>query len=350
MDNRLHQNSSGPLLDIQDLFVQYNTDDAVIHALNGFSLSLHRGEKLGLVGETGAGKTTMALSVLRLLPPRVGCVTQGSIRYDGQDILSAPPQEMLSLRGRRISMIFQDPMTSLNPVITVGDQILEVLELHFPDMTQEEKDRRVDEMLQLVGIPAARKHEYPHQFSGGMKQRVVIAMALVAEPELLLADEPTTALDVTIQAQILELMKQLKEQFNSAMVLITHDLGVVAEFCDNVAIVYAGEVIEYGSVEQIYARERNHPYTAGLFNCVPDLSTSAKRLEPIPGFMADPTNLPQGCKFAPRCARCTQRCRGEQPQLRDVGGGHTIRCHLFGKEEGPHVRTADRSEKPEEIL
>ena len=245
MDNALQNSAGGDiLLEIKNLYAQYNTDDAVVHALNGFHLTLHRGEKLGLVGETGAGKTTMALSILRLLPPRVGQITHGSILYDGTDILHASPKEMLGLRGERISMIFQDPMTSLNPVSTVGDQILEVLNLHFPDMTKEEKDRRVDEMMQMVGIPAARKHEYPHQFSGGMKQRIVIAMALVAEPELLLADEPTTALDVTIQAQILELMKQLKEKFNSAMILITHDLGVVAEFCDNVAIVYAGEVIE----------------------------------------------------------------------------------------------------------
>lgn len=201
-------------------------------------------------------------------------------------------------------------------------------------MTKEEKDRRVDEMMQMVGIPAARKHEYPHQFSGGMKQRIVIAMALVAEPELLLADEPTTALDVTIQAQILELMKQLKEKFNSAMILITHDLGVVAEFCDNVAIVYAGEVIEYGSVEEIYARRKNHPYTAGLFNCIPDLYTTTPRLDPIPGFMADPTDLPEGCKFAPRCPHCMDCCASEAPEMYYMGG-HGIKCHLF-REEGTH--------------
>ena len=334
MDKELHtQGKDNALLEIKDLHVQYDTDDAVVHALNGFHLALRRGEKLGLVGETGAGKSTMALSVLRLLPPRVGRIPRGSIRYDGMDILSASPKDMLGLRGERISMIFQDPMTSLNPVITVGDQILEVLSLHFPEMTKDEKDRRVDEMMQMVGIPAARKHEYPHQFSGGMKQRIVIAMALVAQPELLLADEPTTALDVTIQAQILELMKQLKEKFNSAMILITHDLGVVAEFCDNVAIVYAGEVIEYGSVEEIYAREQNHPYTAGLFNCIPDLYTTASRLEPIPGFMADPTDLPQGCKFSPRCPHCMERCKAEAPEMHHIDGAHSIKCHLF-REEG----------------
>ena len=328
----MERQNSDILLEIKDLHVQYDTDDAVVHALNGFDLTLRRGEKLGLVGETGAGKTTMALSVLRLLPSRVGKVTQGSIDYDGLDILAASHRDLLALRGEKISMIFQDPMTSLNPVTTVGDQILEVLQLHFPDMTREEKAARVDEMMRMVGIPPSRKGEYPHQFSGGMKQRIVIAMALVAEPELLLADEPTTALDVTIQAQILELMKQLKEKFNSAMVLITHDLGVVAEFCDNVAIVYAGEVIEQGSVEDIYARKANHPYTAGLFNCIPDLYTSADRLEPIPGFMADPTDLPPGCRFAPRCPHCMELCRQERPEIH-MRGGHGIKCHLFRSQE-----------------
>ena len=333
MDNVL-QSAGGheTLLDIHDLHVEYDTDDAVVHALNGFDLTLRRGEKLGLVGETGAGKTTMALSVLRLLPPRVGKITQGSVTYDGIDILNASPKEMLALRGAKISMIFQDPMTSLNPVITVGDQILEVLKLHFPDMRREDRDAKVDEIMKLVGIPPSRKGEYPHQFSGGMKQRIVIAMALVSEPELLLADEPTTALDVTIQAQILELMKQLKEKFNSAMVLITHDLGVVAEFCDTVAIVYAGEVIEQGSVEDIYARKNNHPYTSGLFNCIPDLHTTADRLEPIPGFMADPTDLPQGCSFAPRCPHCTERCLNESPNMY-LRGSHGIKCHRFSGEE-----------------
>lgn len=333
MDNVL-QSAGGheTLLEIHDLHVEYDTDDAVVHALNGFDLTLRRGEKLGLVGETGAGKTTMALSVLRLLPPRVGKITQGSVTYDGIDILNASPKEILALRGAKISMIFQDPMTSLNPVITVGDQILEVLKLHFPDMRREDRDAKVDEIMKLVGIPPSRKGEYPHQFSGGMKQRIVIAMALVSEPELLLADEPTTALDVTIQAQILELMKQLKEKFNSAMVLITHDLGVVAEFCDTVAIVYAGEVIEQGSVEDIYARKNNHPYTSGLFNCIPDLHTTADRLEPIPGFMADPTDLPQGCSFAPRCPHCTERCLNESPNMY-LRGSHGIKCHRFSGEE-----------------
>lgn len=318
------------LLEIQDLCVQYNTDDAVVHALNGFSLSVSKGEKLGVVGETGAGKSTMALSTLRLLPDKVGQITGGRILYDGQDILEKSKGEMLCLRGEKISMIFQDPMTSLNPVITVGDQILEVLDLHWTEMSKAEKDRRVDEIMELVGIPKSRKSEYPHKFSGGMKQRIVIAMALVAEPELLLADEPTTALDVTIQAQIMDLMNQLKERFNSAMILITHDLGVVAEFCDNVAIVYAGEVIEHGSVVSIYSRERNHPYTAGLFNCIPELDSDAERLEPIPGFMADPTDLPRGCTFAERCPHKMEVCGQQKPPMY-LAGDHHIKCYLYSK-------------------
>ena len=225
------------LLQIEKLNVEYITDDAIVYALNDFSLNVKRGEKIGLVGETGAGKTTLALSILRLLPKKIGKITSGSIIYEGDELLDKPESYMLGLRGRKISMIFQDPMTSLNPVKSVGDQVLEVLNLHFPNLSKDEKNQKVDEIFRLVGIPAERKIEYPHQFSGGMKQRIVIAMALIAEPELLLADEPTTALDVTIQAQILELMKELKEKFNSAVILITHDLGVVAEFCDAVAVV-----------------------------------------------------------------------------------------------------------------
>ena len=239
---------------------------------------------------------------------------------------------MLALRGKRISMIFQDPMTSLNPTTTVGDQILEVLDLHFPELSKAQKGAKVDEILTMVGIPPTRKDDYPHQFSGGMKQRIVIAMALIAEPELLLADEPTTALDVTIQAQILDLMRELKEKFNSAVILITHDLGVVAEFCDTVAVVYSGRVVEYGTVEQIYARKENHPYTAGLFNCIPDLTSTLPRLEPIPGRMADPRILVEGCCFADRCPHCTGRCRKEAPVMHMKEGGHSIMCHLF--EEG----------------
>jgi len=321
------------LLEIKDLFVQYNTDDAVVHAVNGLNLRLKSGEKLGLVGETGAGKTTLALSILQLLPKKVGQIASGSIKYKGEELIGKPDSYMLGLRGRRMSMIFQDPMTSLNPTKTVGDQILEVLQLHFPDLSKAEKDAKVDEMLQLVGIPASRKGEYPHQFSGGMKQRIVIAMALIAEPELLLADEPTTALDVTIQAQILELMRRLKDQFNSAVILITHSLGIVAEFCDNVSVIYSGHVVEHGSVEQIFGSDAKHPYTAGLINCIPDLAKDEARLKPIPGRMADPRHLPAGCCFADRCPHCMEICKTVPPRMYEKDG-HQILCHLFEEKDG----------------
>ena len=326
MPNETHKDDN--LLEIKDLHVQYNTDDAVVYAVNGLNLSLKKGEKLGLVGETGAGKTTLALSILQLLPKKVGQIASGSIMYDGEELLGKPDSYMLGLRGRRISMIFQDPMTSLNPTKTVGEQVYEVLHLHFPNLSKEQKQEKVDRMLQLVGIPASRKGEYPHQFSGGMKQRIVIAMALIAEPELLLADEPTTALDVTIQAQILELMRRLKDEFNSAVVLITHDLGVVAEFCDNVSVIYAGRVVEHGTVEQIFAREEKHPYTAGLINCIPDLTRDEKRLRPIPGHMADPRHIPTGCCFADRCPHCMEKCRTTPPAMHEKDG-HLILCHLY---------------------
>lgn len=326
MPNETHKDDN--LLEIKDLHVKYNTDDAVVYAVNGLNLSLKKGEKLGLVGETGAGKTTLALSILQLLPKKVGQIASGSIMYDGEELLGKPDSYMLGLRGRRISMIFQDPMTSLNPTKTVGEQVYEVLHLHFPNLSKEQKQEKVDRMLQLVGIPASRKGEYPHQFSGGMKQRIVIAMALIAEPELLLADEPTTALDVTIQAQILELMRRLKDEFNSAVVLITHDLGVVAEFCDNVSVIYAGRVVEHGTVEQIFAREEKHPYTAGLINCIPDLTRDEKRLKPIPGHMADPRHIPTGCCFADRCPHCMEKCRTTPPAMHEKDG-HLILCHLY---------------------
>ena len=319
------------LLEIKDLNVIYKTDEAIVHALNGFTLSVKKGETLGLVGETGAGKTTMCLSTLRLLPDQVGEVVSGSIKYRNIDILKASKKEMLKLRGAEISMIFQDPMSSLNPVMRVGDQIKEVLNLHFPDMSPKDKDARVDEVLTLVGITPERKDQFPHQFSGGMKQRVVIAMALVAEPKLLLADEPTTALDVTIQAQILALMRELKEKFDSAMVLVTHDLGIVAEFCESVAVAYAGEIVESGTIEQVFARDKNHPYTKGLFNCIPDLTSTAPRLTHIPGYMANPRDLPKGCKFANRCAHCTEKCMAAVPEMQEVAPGHFIKCNLFEK-------------------
>jgi len=316
------------LLRIEDLYVDYKTDDNLVHAVNGLSLSLERGETLGLVGETGAGKTTTALSILRLLPDRIGGIVSGRIVFDGIDITKATVQDMRVLRGNAISMIFQDPMSALNPVLTVGDQIAEVLRIHRHDLSAKEIDRRVDEIFETVGIPPARKNEYPHQFSGGMKQRIVIAIALACEPKLLLADEPTTALDVTIQAQVLELMRELKSKFDSSIILITHDLGVVAELCDNVAIMYAGEIIEVGTIEDIFADGRHHPYTIGLFGSIPNMNESETRLHPINGLMPDPTDLPDGCKFHDRCPNCMEKCKKEMPPV-FTEGTHSIKCHLF---------------------
>jgi peptide/nickel transport system ATP-binding protein len=321
------------LVEIKDLHVRYKTDESTVYALNGFSLDLEQGETLGLVGETGAGKTTMALSILRLLPEGVAEITGGTVLYNGEDVYGLSKQQLRKIRGDEISMIFQDPMTSLNPILRVGDQVREVLHLHRPEMSMSEQERRVDEVLSMVGIQPERKSEFPFQFSGGMKQRVMIAMSLIAEPKLILADEPTTALDVTIQAQILDLLKDLKKQMDSAMIFVTHDLGIVAEFCDTIAVVYGGEVIERGTVEQVYARDAIHPYTEGLFNCVPDLTSTTRRLPNLEGAMLDPTRLPTGCKFASRCPKRTDACEQTNPEMVEVEEGHSIRCSLFAKKE-----------------
>ena len=314
------------LLKIEQLEVKYFTSDGVVEAVNGIDLSLGRGETLGLVGETGAGKTTTALSILRLLPDPPGKITGGSISFDGEALLEQSEKRMREIRGNHISMIFQDPMTALNPVIPVGDQIAEVVLLHNK-ISKAEAERRALEMLELVGIPAERGREYPHQFSGGMKQRVVIAIALACNPELLIADEPTTALDVTIQAQVLDMMKRLKEDLNTAMILITHDLGVVAEICDRVAVMYAGEIVESGSLEDIFEAPA-HPYTIGLFQSIPSLDEDVDMLTPIPGLMPDPTDLPTGCKFHPRCPRATPRCAQVNPPCVQTAPGHLVKCLL----------------------
>ena len=324
------------LLEIKDLHVTYKTDEATVYAVNGVNLKLKAGQTLGLMGETGAGKTTTALAAMRLLPQRIGLVTGGSITLDDRDIMSLTDGDMRIIRGETVSMIFQDPMTSLNPVLTVGDQIREALLLHANGRTRAEVESRVDEILELVGIPPKRKKEYPHQFSGGMKQRVVIAIALACQPKLLLADEPTTALDVTIQAQVLQMMTELKEKLGTAMVLITHDLGIVAEICDNVAIMYAGEVIEEGTALDIFEGAGHHPYTVGLFGSIPDLTKSTERLSPIPGLMPDPTTRQQGCPFEPRCPQRLDKCASEAPGL-FTSNTHSIKCHLYAQNEGGKV-------------
>lgn len=322
-----------PLLEITDLWVEYETEDATVYAVNGANLKLERKQTLGLVGETGAGKTSTALSILRLLPKNLGFIRKGDIVFDGQSLTSLREIDMLAYRGSRISMIFQDPMTSLNPVIPVGRQVAEILELHNDDKrSKEEIDRQVDEMFELVGIPAWRKHEYPHQFSGGMKQRVVIAIALACRPELVIADEPTTALDVTIQAQVLKMMAELKEKLGTSMILITHDLGIVAQNCDTVAVMYAGEIIEYGTIEEIFSGDQHHPYTDGLFGSIPDIYVESRRLNPIEGLMPDPSDLPEGCKFHPRCPRRMPICERIVPPAHNLDG-HLIKCHLFNEEK-----------------
>jgi len=320
------------LIVVKDLSVIYKTDEAIVHAVNKISFDIGRKETIGLVGETGAGKTTTALAILQLLPERTASITAGEIVYRGENLVTKSKEEMRRIRGAFISMIFQDPMTSLNPIVTVGEQIRESLEIHnHNNKNKNELEMRVDDLLELVGIQSRRKGEYPHQFSGGMKQRVVIAIALACDPELLIADEPTTALDVTIQAQVLALMAELKDKLNTSMIMITHDLGVVAQTCDKVAIVYAGEIIEKGTARDIFEGEKHHPYTIGLFGSIPDLEVEARRLNPIDGLMPDPTNLPPGCKFHPRCKSCMEICKTEHPALHSFGE-HIIACHLYAKE------------------
>ncbi|MEA4849589.1 MAG: ABC transporter ATP-binding protein [Clostridiaceae bacterium] len=320
------------ILDIRDLKVIYKTDIETVYAVNGISFSLQKGETLGIVGETGAGKSTTALSILRLLPERTGKIVEGSINFKDKSIIDASESEMRDIRGEKISMIFQDPMTSLNPIITIGEQISETLMLHNKEgKSKEEINARTDEVLEMVGILPERKKDYPHQFSGGMKQRVVIAMALACEPSLLIADEPTTALDVTIQAQVLAMMRSLRDRLGTSMIMITHDLGIIAQTCDKVAIMYAGEFIETGTLEDIFTSEYHHPYTVGLFGSIPNLKEKTHRLSPVAGLMPDPTKLPDGCYFSPRCPKCFEKCTKVHPVDHKIGT-NTIKCHLFDKE------------------
>lgn len=320
-----HNWNSNELLRIEDLVVEYTSGHDTIHAVNGVSFSLYKGKTLGLVGETGAGKTTIAKSIMRILPDPPAKIKNGKILFEGESLLELPEKKMKKIRGNKISMIFQDPMTALNPIFTVGDQVAESIRVH-DKTSKKESYHRMIELLEMVGIPGERCTDYPHQFSGGMKQRIVIAIALACHPQLLLADEPTTALDVTIQAQVLKLMRELRDKLGTAMIMITHDLGIIAETCDDVAVVYAGEIVEIGSGEQIYDRTA-HPYTKGLFESLPGLSSDEKRLKPIPGEMADPTVIPPGCRFYERCQFACEKCKSKIP-LREIEPGHYTRCIL----------------------
>lgn len=315
------------LLEINDLNIHYVTEQATFRAVNGIDLFLEEGETLGLVGETGAGKTTTALGILNLIPNPPGKIVGGEILYKGENVVTMDQAALRKLRGNEISMIFQDPMTALNPVMRVGDQIVETISFHMECSRAEAVERSLD-MLKMVGIGPERSTDYPHQLSGGMKQRVVIAMALACSPALLIADEPTTALDVTIQAQVLEMNNDLKNRLKTSVLLITHDLGIVAECCQKVAVMYAGEIVEYGSLRDIF-KETSHPYTMGLFRSIPSLTRKEKRLNPIDGLMPDPANLPGGCCFHPRCPYADETCRSCHPDLSDAGNGHKVRCfHL----------------------
>ncbi len=319
------------LISVEGLEIKFFLRKSTVEAVNGISFDINKGERVGLVGETGAGKTTTALAIMGLVPNPPGKVTAGTIKLDGENLLEKSKKDMEMIRGNDIAMIFQDPMTSLNPVMTVGKQIAEVIHLH-QDLSKSEELEKAKEMMELVGIPRERFDEYPHQFSGGMKQRVLIAIALACNPRLLIADEPTSALDVTIQAQVLELIDELRQKLDMSLLLITHDLGVVAETCDRVMIMYAGSIVESGTVRSVY-KNILHPYTKGLFNSLPNLDVDTDRLEPIKGMMPDPTNLPQGCAFCERCPYAIERCKTERPKLVEEEPGHFVACFCALKGE-----------------
>ena len=337
--SELTNTSSDLVLDIENLAVRFETDDGIVRAVNGLDLQIRKGRALGLVGETGAGKTTTALSILRLVPKPPGVVQCDKLELNGRDILTMQTKELEKVRGKEVSMIFQDPMTALNPVFTVGAQVAERIPLH-EHVSMTEAQKMAIDMLELVGIPGERAGDYPHQFSGGMKQRVVIAIALACHPQLLIADEPTTALDVTIQAQVLDLMKSLRQKYQTSLIMITHDLGIVAEICDEVAVMYAGNIVEMGTLEDVFNHTR-HPYTEGLFNSLPNVNDRKAKLKPVPGLMPDPTDLPEGCPFYPRCQYADEKCKLPQKKTY-VSDTHFIRCCAYDR-PGFHIEREEKS-------
>ena len=328
------ENTNNNILEIKNLHTYFYTDSGVIKSVDGVDIELREGSTLGIVGESGSGKSVTALSVMGLLMGTTGKVAEGEILFEGRDLTKLDDEERRKMRGEKISMIFQEPMTSLNPVMKIGDQITECILMHNNISKQEAWDKAV-EMLKLTGVPRVERmmKEYPFQLSGGQRQRVMIAMALVCKPKILIADEPTTALDVTIQAQILDLMENLKQKTGTSILFITHDLGVVAEVCDDVVVMYSGRVVEKGDVKSIFANP-SHPYTKGLLASIPKLGACAEELESIPGNVPNPKYMPQGCKFAPRCSCAFDKCREEEPGFYDVGGGHMSRCWLCEKKGG----------------
>lgn len=317
-----------PLLQVKNLATHFFTEEGVVKSVQDVSFEVNPGEVLGVVGESGCGKSVTSMSILRLVQQPQGRIVNGEILFKGKNILKITEEEMRKIRGNKISLISQDPMTSLNPVLTIGEQIMEAIILH-QGLNKKDAKLKAIEMLKLVGIPSPeqRVDQYPHEFSGGMRQRAIIAMALSCEPELLIADEPTTALDVTIQAQILDLMRDIKTKRNAAIILITHDLGVVAEMCDKVAVMYAGKVVEYTDVYTIFKKPQ-HPYTIGLLNSIPKLEEEKERLEPIDGQPPNLVNLPKGCSFAPRCKEAQSICTSKEPELYTLKEGHQVRCLL----------------------
>jgi len=315
------------VLDVSNLIVEYVTSEGTVHAVNDIDLKILPQKSVGMVGETGAGKTSTALAIMNLIPSPPGVIRSGKIKLNGYDVLNMKDSELDQVRGSEVAMIFQDPMTALNPVLNIGEQIEESILLH-EKVSREKAHEQACKMLEMVGLDRSRVYDYPHQLSGGMKQRVIIAIALCCNPHLLIADEPTTALDVTIQAQVLDLIANLRDTYKTAMLLITHDLGIVAEMCDEVSVMYAGRIVEHGTVKDVFT-DTKHPYTEGLFNSLPNIKDRKSRLKPIVGLMPDPTETPEGCSFAPRCSYVTEACFKRRPTLKAFSDTHKASCLAY---------------------